>query len=254
MIRFHISIFAVAVLAAHAFSATSHGNEQYGDPPPELRTLVKTGNVGIEFYDPAFERRRYPGHTAFMIEVKLRFLYDYRVVTRAGRQFVQIRPRIERSDWKLTNTVTLPESYDTPEMWDSALMLHELDHVAITSDPRVRMLIERLHQAVTVIEQPIQQPGDLNDAAIQKLINDEYVRRRDAVIELVKKNNQLMDKVSVHGNRRIPDREAFFRKLYSKEMLDEQQFPYLADVVGLLKTAKYERAKLLYHLADQGQP
>jgi hypothetical protein len=248
VIRLHIIfLIAFAIITLDPFVRTSHCDESKRRSPPHFQALVKAGNIEFDFYDPSVEPARFPGRALFFIDVRTRFLYNYQVVNRRGQRYVIIRPNIQRIRWNLRHTVKLPESYDAPKMWDTVLMLHELDHVAISSDPRLRMLLERALSAVKRIEHPLAQEGVLDDAAIQKIINDEFIKRRDAVIELATENYKLLDKVSAHGARDIPDRDAFFRKLYSKETLDEAGFPYFGDVVDLLNDAKYEKAKLLHH-------
>ena len=247
MIRFHVSYVTLAIISIGAMHRISFAEDTAPPVPAQLKSLVETGNVEIEFYDPSTVKTKYPGHASFYIDVRNQFRYDYQVIVRQKRHHVRIRPVIQRTTWKLKNTVKLPESYDTPAVWETDLMLHELDHVAVSSDPRVRMLMERVFAAATVIEHPIGPPSELDAATIQKIIDEEFAKRRDAVIEVVKKNNQMMDEVSVHGAREIPDRDEFFRKLYSKSRLDDLGFPYLGDVLGLLKTAKYEKVKLLHH-------
>ncbi|TWU14880.1 hypothetical protein CA54_37500 [Symmachiella macrocystis] len=245
--RLHIISCAFAIITVATFGRTLHCAESQRKAPPQFKTLVNASEINFDFYDPSIEPDRFPGRALFSIEVRTRFLYEYQVVNRRTRRYVIIRPKIQRIHWKLKHTIRLPESYDAPTMWDSVLLLHELDHVAISSDPRMRMLLERAFFSVKRIEHPITQVGALDDAAIQKIINDEFIKRRDAVIELATNNYKLLDKVSAHGARDIPDRDAFFRKLYTKESLDEAGFPYLGDVVDLLNDAKYEKAKLLHH-------
>lgn len=247
MIRLHVIFLAFATITLASFGRPLHCGESKRQSPPQFNALVKTSDIEFDFYDPAIEPDRFPGRALFSIDVRTRFLYDYQVVKRRARRYVIIRPKLQRIQWKLKHMIRLPKSYDAPTMWDTVLLLHELDHVAISSDPRLRMLLERALYSVERIEHPIAQAGVLDDAAIQKIINDEFIKRRDAVIELATKNYKLLDKVSAHGARDIPDRDAFFRKLYSKETLDEAGFPYLGDVVDLLNDETYEKAKLLHH-------
>ncbi|WP_339910694.1 hypothetical protein [Symmachiella dynata] len=247
VIRLHIFFCAFATVTLALFGRTLQCAESHRQSPPQFKTLVNASDIEFDFYDPTVEPDRYPGRALFSLDVRTRFLYEYQVVRRRARRYVVIRPKIQKIQWKLKHTIRLPKSYDDPTMWDTVLLLHELDHVAISSDPRLRMLLERTLFSVKRIERPMTQGGALNEAAIQKIINDEFIKRRDAVVDLATKNYKLLDKVSAHGARNIPDRDAFFRKLYSKESLDEAGFPYLGDVVDLLNDAKYEKAKLLHH-------
>lgn len=218
-------------------------------PPEVFQQLVEQGNVKFDFYDRSVERPRFAGHANYRISVRSRFNYDYRIVVRSNVRYVRITPKIQQLTWTVGHTVRLPETLDGPEFWSDVLVKHEFDHVAISTDPRVRMLMEHLIRNLRTIDHRFNRFDVPSRKELQQIIDEEHAKRRDAVLAVVQRQYQRLDELTDHGNRELPDRDTFFHNLYTKSGLDEAQFPYLGEVLDLLKSRKYQKAPLLFHSA-----
>jgi len=219
--------------------------------PQEFKPLFDAGIIEFQFYDPAVERRRYPGRTDFLYDVKAEFRWSARYIERNNRRYLLIKPKIRRLNFTMKHTVSMPRSYDRDDMWETKLLRHELDHVAIGSDPRLEMLMRHLLSKINVIEEPVPPPQIWSDEMIHQRINQELLKRRDAILQIVNAGNRRLDTETLHGARKFPDRDAFFLSLYTKATLDDLGFPYLGDVVGLFRNRKYDKPRLLHHTPSE---
>lgn len=218
-----------------------------GDAPPYFQRLIEAGNVAIEHHDPRTFEAGDGGLARFKVQVRHRFRYSYRSTWQSdGRRLVLITPKIRRTTIVVRHVVTLPYAYDNPEKWQTRLVRHEFDHVAVSTDPRAYLLVKHLLCHLGTLRRTLAAGPDPEASWIDGVINEEIGKRREAVEELIRANYRLLDEVSRHGRRRIPDRRAFFQRLYTRENLAKMAFPYLAEVEDLLKTDKYRNAPLFY--------
>lgn len=217
-------------------------------PPVYFRRLAEAGGVEIVFHDPKeFARIGTGGLAKFHYRVVTNFRFKYSFKRQDGTLHVAVSPTVTNVRITLRHTVSVPESYDNENIWQKRLVKHEFDHVAISTDPRAFMLVEHLIRKTGRIERAFdnkQQPGNL---LYRKVVNEEFDKRRDAVTALLRANYRLLDDVSKHGSQRIQDRESFFHRLFTKENLDAMQFPYLGDVLDLLKSKEYQAVPLYYN-------
>jgi len=217
------------------------------DAPPYFQRLIEAGNVAFEYHDPATFEAGDGGAAWFDVRVRHRFRYSYRSTWQSdGRRLVSITPKIRRTTIDVRHVVTLPFSYDTPEKWQTRLVRHEFDHVAVSTDPRAYLLVEHLIHHLGTLRRTLAAGPEPEGEWINGVIGEEINKRRDAVEELIRANYRLLDDVSRHGRRRIPDRQAFFHGLYTRENLEKMEFPYLVEAEDLLKTDKYRNAPLFY--------
>lgn len=217
-----------------------------GEPPEYYARLINEAGVSFVFYDPIRDPRPHRGYTTFHYEVRYRSTYQYWL--KGGR--IRIAPKVGWFAHQLTNEVLLPESLDHDRRWTNSLVQHEFDHVAMTVDPRVRMLIEQVCRATPTIERGLPLGTELNDPFIDRLIREEVEPRYQAVLDLLIANEKDLDKVTRHGGHDLPDRRAYFKALFTEPNLRQHGFPYLADVKPLLRKRAYRDAPLPYRLDD----
>ncbi|MFH1919583.1 MAG: hypothetical protein ABIP48_06865 [Planctomycetota bacterium] len=219
-----------------------------GDAPPYFERLIEAGNVSFEYHDPKTFEAGDGGVAWFDVRVRHRFRYSYRSTRQNdGRRLVVITPKIRRTTIDVRHVVTLPFSYDNPEKWKTRLVRHEFDHVAVSTDSRAYLLVEHLIHHLGTLRRTLAAGPEPEAAWLNGVIGEEINKRRDAVEELIRANYRLLDDVSRHGRRRIPDRQAFFHGLYTRENLEKMAFPYLSEAEDLLKTDKYRNAPLFYN-------
>lgn len=222
--------------------------------PQELKRLIADGKVKVVYdSDPAFVKAR-RGWADFNVLLEYTYKYNLTKSKKNGRWQVKLvvhklEPKIE-----LTHLIRLPASFKSPEIWQSKILRHEFDHVAVSLDPRAIMLLRYLLAHLPEIERTLEPDEEPSNERLSQIINEEIDDRRRAVIELMRQNNVLLDNVGNHGLRPVPDRAAFFAKLYTKEHLAEQKFPFVGQALGLLSTAKYENAELRFLRRDPTEP
>jgi hypothetical protein len=211
--------------------------------PPELQRLIERGKVEV-VYDSAPEFvKESRGWADFHVQIKTSFKYDPTKSRKNGRWNVKLNitklvPTIE-----LTHLIRLPDTFKSPDIWDSRIMRHEFDHVAVSLDPRAMLLLEHLLIHLPVIERTLEPKEMPTNEVLNKLVDEEVIKRRRAVVELMKQNNLQLDKLGAHGAKVLPDRAAFFTQLYTKENLAEMKFPFIEQVLDLLETAEYQGAE-----------
>ena len=239
-----IGLVAVAVLIAAGEYALA--------TPPYFQKLIDTGNVEFEFYDPRSTRHEHRGHTQFHLHVANECSFHRRWEVNRRRQHLTITLRIVNITYRLTNTIRLPERFDSDSdwRWNHSLVRHEFDHVAMSTDPRVRMLIEHLYGGIRKIERTLPLGKKIDDRLTLDIVDEEIAPLRKAVLEALLANQNLLDDVTRHGVRPIPDRAVFFRSLFTGANLREIEFPYLVEVADLVKTRAYRDVELPYRLKE----
>ena len=217
-----------------------------GETPEYYARLIDEADVSFAFYDPVRDPRQHQGYTTFHYDVRYRSAYQYRL---NGRR-IRIDPYVGWFAYQLSNEVLLPESLDHDGRWASSLVQHEFDHVAMTVDPRIRMLIEQVCRATPAIVRDVSLGAEVNGQLIDRLIHDAVEPRYQAVLDLLIANEKDLDKVTRHGRHDPPDRRAYFKALFTEPNLKQHGFPYLADVKPLLRTRGYREAQLPYRFGD----
>ncbi|MDX1967358.1 MAG: hypothetical protein SFV23_09320 [Planctomycetaceae bacterium] len=223
------------------------GAELPPDPPPQMEALVTAGQVTIEYVsDPEFvELDR--GNCEFQLEFARTFQYRFQTIRRSRKPLVRITMTSIDPTVTVSHAIRMPAPYARPKPWESRLLRHEFDHVAVGCDPRAKLLLKYLVRQLPPIEHPLQ-VGETADAVLcEKLINLELDRREDAVTEVIRRSNQLLDALSRHGEINIPERAQFFAKLYTKEHLASLDFPFVAEALKVFETEAYIAAER-FHL------
>ena len=132
-------------------------------------------------------------------------------------------------------------------------MLHEFDHVAISSDPRIDLLLEHLLRNISPLQLTIDNDEQLDGDWISDQINAAIDRRTEAMIDSITENYVLLDDITSHGTRAIPDRQAFFEALYTKANFDHQAFQYTGELLDLLRSPAYTEVELPYSFGEDDE-
>ena len=213
------------------------------EPPVWLKSALKEGRVKVEFSDPVTTRRPFPGWTEFEFKLNFRYEYQYKYRELSSRKFaVTISPSFRSITFPVKHEIQLPKTLDSPRWFEFSLARHELDHVVIGSQPRLKLLGERLIHRITRIERQVFQTREITNDWVNKVVDEEVALRTKAMTALVRDINAQLDRLTNHGSRPLHEPEVWFANLYSKEQLDELKFPYLADMAELLDSPAYEQA------------
>ena len=236
------------MLAAVFWSGVDGGRAPAADVPPYFTRLIEAGNVEFEFYDPKITRREHLGHTQFNLHVRHRSSFKFGWTVGRGVRYLTIRATISDISPRLTHTITLPVWLDSDRRWNDRLVKHEFDHVAISCDPRVLMLVERLYGGVDTIDRTVPPGTRIDNRFVEEIVNESLTSRLKAVVEAVKANQTLLDDVTRHGVRPIADRKKFFGSLFTEPNLKEIGFPYLGEIRDILRSKAYIEAELPYQV------
>ena len=238
----------IVILVALSSTAVHAGHAPAADAPPYFKRLIEAGKVEFEFYDPQKTRRETLGHTQFDLHVRHRSSFQFGWSVGRSVRYLTIRATISDISPSLTHTITLPQWLDSDRRWNDRLMKHEFDHVAISCDPRVMMLVEHLYDGIDRIDLNVPSDTRVDNRFVEKIVNEQATSRLKAVIEAMKANQNLLDEVSRHGVRPIADRKKFFGSLYTEPNLKKIGFPYLDEVRDILRSKAYTEAELPYQV------
>ena len=243
--RLMIRCVAWAVIVAAPAVSLAQADQQ-SKPPEYFQRLIEAGSAKFDFYARRPPRQRYPGRALFHLDCRDQTAYRITWKIKGGKKQVSVRVNLKKVTCELTHTLKLPSYLNNEGRWKSRLVKHEFDHVAISCDPRVTLLVQHLYGDVKRLLTTVDADVKIDDKLVRPLIDKAYNARANAVIALIKSNYVLLDKVSRHGTVPIENRKLFFQSLYTKPNLDQAGFPYTSDVLGLLKSKKYREAVLLY--------
>jgi len=215
--------------------------------PTCYQSLIRDGETTITFV------RDWPdsvGKTDFFLN--LDWSYDYRYATRitAGVTDVSVTPLNVKLTPRLRHVIRMPVAWHHAEVWESRLLGHEFDHVAVSLDPRARALLLHLCSELPVYRFSMAGQEKPSDEQMREGINREIQRRQSAILELVRANYVALDKVSQSGRAAMQDRKVFFESLYTQLNLEAAKFPFRQEVAALLESEQYQRLRPCHVATD----
>lgn len=208
--------------------------------PDAVQRLITNKDAVITFVGDLAKEH---GKTHFFMNVDWKFDYKYRTRTQANSVEVTLEASNIRVECKTRHIVRMPLAYHRVDVWQTQLLLHELDHVAVSGDDRVQMLLEALCSNLPPITTKLMSGTKPSDKFCVAAISQEINRRRNAVIELARANYVLLDKLTEHGQRPVPNRLRFFAGLYTERNLEQNRFPFAKEVATLLESEEYRAVK-----------
>ena len=218
--------------------------------PDDIKQLIEDGKVKVEYDSEGEFAKSGRGWADFNLREDRKYRFDPITNKRNGRWQVKIIVTKVEEKIVLTHIVRIPAEAKSPDIWQSWLLRHEFDHVAVSLDPRPRMLLTHLLKTLPPIERTLDLGEEPNNEVLNRLINEQFDKRAKSVHNLIVFNNRTLDNISHHGTQSVPQRADFFRQLYTKENLAEAKFPYLDNVLKLLDSNDYQKAELRYLPSD----
>ncbi|MEC8556761.1 MAG: hypothetical protein VXZ82_17305 [Planctomycetota bacterium] len=215
-------------------------------PPKGIAELFKLGDVKIQFYRQRPADQQYDGQTQFKINIDYRFQLHVQRVQTAQGVIARIRVTFTKIAVKHDIQISLPSSYAKKDIWETSLMLHELEHVLIDADPRITALLRKTVATIKTFNVPI---NLANQGNFKRMVADAIDKKVADMTMLIQKNNDLFDKVTVHGARPEDRDPNFFLRLYMEDNLKEQAFADLKSVKTLIRSERYRNS--VKRLAEQ---
>ncbi|HRK22637.1 MAG TPA: hypothetical protein PLX06_12550 [Fimbriimonadaceae bacterium] len=209
-----------------------------------MRHLAQEGQVQI-----VNETVSIPGlHALTRFEIQYRANWDYEVALekRGEEYYLQIRPQVTAAVVSVKHTMKLPEGEEQKSQRYRVLLLHEYDHVAISADGRVKVLLQGLLRNIAPMRVrwtgTIPPPKD----AVNAFILEEMESRKRAVVSLVDHAYKKLDRESDHGRATLPNRAGLFLSLFTEKHLEESKFPYLEQGRKVLNSVEAKTATRLF--------
>jgi hypothetical protein len=209
--------------------------------PGEFVRLINKGNVSIVVDDEILRQAGKSGLTKFQHRLEYKSTFDI-VSTRTldGASMVRVRCRYLKRELQVSHTIYLQSTLQPPDPWQHPLLKHEMDHVAITTDPRLLSFIEGFFSKPTEIEFEWPHARRPNNQDVAKEI-DAYTQARVRDIEaFLQIQYDALDAASNQGLDELENRSQFFGELYSKDFFQRHE-PALASFVTLEELARWTK-------------
>ena len=223
-----IALF-VAAITNQGFAQSSKSHPWLADAPGEFVRLIDRGNVKIVVDD---ERIRESGKSAltlfqFFIDYDFKFRhqllgYDKESHAWQGR----IVAWMDQPKVRLDHTICIQSNFAPASPWESKLLRHEFDHVAISTDPRMLKFIKRALQQQKQWNVKWEQADAPTEKDIRKNIHETITAEVKSLEQLVRSQYDNLDKESNQGLSAINSRMDFFKGLYTVEGLERCKYVF----------------------------
>jgi len=222
--------FAVALAVPCTAPSTADGDEPHAwlaTAPGELVRFIDSGGVEIAVDD---DRIRQAGKTAltvfqFKVDNDFRFRQHPLPQRNVKEEWqVKINAWMDQPKLKLSHRILIQSTFNPPMPWQSRLLLHEFDHVAISTDPRLLKIIKRLLAQRRQWTAKWVQPLPPSVSEVRERIEATFrgdVMRLDRLVQL---QYDWLDSESANGQKEVGDRKEFFLGLYTLDGLDRCKF------------------------------
>jgi hypothetical protein len=217
-----------------------------------MARLIDIGQVKILEDDIAVKKAQRAAVTLYNIHVQYDLRYTQTPIRSANTANRKTSIQVKFTNPKVTleHEIKLSTQYQPEKPWESRLLLHEMDHVAISTDPRLIKILKSLLQAPAKLTVELSANANQDASTISQAIDDSQRARREAVQTIVQKYYERLDAQSNNGLDDIDQREKFFMGLYSKQDLESLEFPYLKEIRVALADANLESVANHYSISS----
>lgn len=171
-------------------------------PPQELKRLIERGEVAFEFGGDANGR-------SFAAETHYRIAFDYKTRTTwrlnpNGRQ-LRIVARLVRLGWQPHHKVWFRNRPESETFWNNPLVLHEFDHIRLSSDQRWKEKLEALKRKPAAIQHDLSSRERVTQALVDQVVDQYLQARLQEVFDLIDIRYRELDRQTAHGKRPLPE-------------------------------------------------
>jgi len=211
-------------------------------PPPELEEWIKRGNVVFEHagspakQDPkssggginrteqsesgrsdSGENRSPTFKSNYSAETRYNIHFDF--LTQNTWRYVPVRRAIliklglRRVVWHPDHTIWFRKRPVASTFWSNSLVLHEFDHVRISSDPRLEAkFTSMMHKPITV-QHPLA-PGEVvGQQLVDRVIKEHLQSMYEEAIDLINIRYVELDRETLHGRRPLQKNSSLYEQL-----------------------------------------
>lgn len=186
--------------------------------PGEYVRLIQAGEVSIEEDDERLQKEKKQALTFFTLIIDYRYTMQYHFVESGpDQQAIRVTVRYKKPTSKLTHKIVIPSNFKPVSPWTNSLLMHEMDHVAMSTDPRLEKWIENYFAVERSWDFTWNQSTKPTDSQIQTKIVEKSQELTFDVERWIQFLYDHLDSESVHGTRDIANRTNFFALLYAPE-------------------------------------
>ena len=171
-------------------------------PPPEFKRLIEAGEVAFEFGGDVAVR-------SYAAETHYRIAFDYKTRTTwrlspNGRQ-LRIGARLVRLDWQPRHTIWFRNRPESETFWSNPLVLHEFDHVRLSTDRRWREKLEALKRNPMGIQHDLSSGEQVTPTLVDQVVDQFLQSRLQEVFDLIDIRYRELDRQTAHGQEPLPE-------------------------------------------------
>jgi len=222
-----VCICPLATSAPNVKAQSDKPHPWLAEAPGEFVRLIDGGNVNIVVDDDRVRKAAKSALTVFQFSVEYDFRFRHQLLgyDRVANVWqAKIVAWMDQPKIKLEHKVCVQSDFTPALPWESKLLRHEFDHVAISTDPRLVKIIKRtLQQRRQWLEK-----WEQANAPTEKEVRERILATIKADVQLLEKLVQcqydLLDRESAQGLSVISSRKEFFSGLYSVEGLERCKF------------------------------
>jgi hypothetical protein len=199
--------------------------------PPGIKRLIDIGQVTFEIDDQELIQRKKQGLTRFRFDYRYRYRFSNSITKPQSSDDgprITVAASIFVSDIQCSHRVVVGSTFKPESPWKSKLLQHEFDHVSISTDPRLKVLLKLALGAdmqFEILAQEIQ--SQENQTLAQHIENQIATRMKHRVSEIERVTqafNDRFDKESRNGSESIRQREELFVDFFAPESLQKLDF------------------------------
>lgn len=214
--------------------AQDSGDERYTrwieSAPPGIKRLIEIGEVSFQTDDRKLAAFKKQGLAKFTFD----YQYRYRLIATiqgidedTQEPVLKVSARIQLTNLKLAHRVFILSTFNQKDPWKSRLLQHEFDHVSISTDPRLKILLKICLGEPLKIQIPLETDNSETrplSTRIDQEIHRTMQQRVQEIERITQALNDQFDKESSDGVRNITSRERFFSEFFTVETLKRLEF------------------------------
>ncbi len=181
-------------------------NHQSETSPEELRTALAEQNRNAN--NPNSRSKSLSAMTVYRVE--FRFTRTGKWAWNANQRLMTIQCRARLQSWQPIHTIWFRNQPNHDNFWKDRLVLHEFDHVQLSTEPSMRQRFTLKLRKGETIKHYLDQNEVPSDQLADKL-TDQWVQRQfEQIVALVDLRYQELDRLTQHGLRVLPKEASFY--------------------------------------------
>jgi len=176
------------------------------EPPKQLEKLLKAGRVTFEVGP-----RKSSGDPRIIGETRYEVSYRYKSQAKwsltqdaQGARILIVNVVFSRIQWTPKHVIWLRDQPEVDAFWSNSVLLHEFDHVRISTDPRAAMKFAELLKQRRVIRHTLQAGEFAGRELTDRLVEREAQAVFEEVTDLIAIRYRELDRETLHGRQPVP--------------------------------------------------